>query len=139
MIANPRRGRDGRQGEHVSWVVCHESGALACWMRGHGPISIEAQTKKPSLITAVSNQETAFWTLFQERETGFEPATTCLEGRGSSAELLPHISPWCYLGALQSGREDLNLRPRGPKPRALAWLSYAPDGSITNSSILHLE
>ncbi len=26
----------------------------------------------------------------------------------------------------QSGRQDLNLRPRGPKPRALASLSYAP-------------
>ena len=25
-----------------------------------------------------------------ERETGFEPATACLEGRGSTAELLPH-------------------------------------------------
>ena len=25
-----------------------------------------------------------------ERETGFEPATACLEGRGSTTELLPH-------------------------------------------------
>jgi hypothetical protein len=28
--------------------------------------------------------------------------------------------------AHKSGRQDLNLRPRGPKPRALAKLSYAP-------------
>ena len=32
-----------------------------------------------------------------ERETGFEPATPCLEGRNSTAELLPrtvtHFSP----------------------------------------------
>ncbi len=27
-----------------------------------------------------------------ERETGFEPATTCLEGRDSTTELLPHFS-----------------------------------------------
>jgi hypothetical protein len=27
-----------------------------------------------------------------ERETGFEPATACLEGRNSTAELLPHNS-----------------------------------------------
>ena len=25
-----------------------------------------------------------------ERETGFEPATACLEGRNSTTELLPH-------------------------------------------------
>lgn len=29
-------------------------------------------------------------------------------------------------GLSKSGRQDLNLRPRGPKPRALARLSYAP-------------
>jgi integrase len=29
-------------------------------------------------------------------------------------------------GCLQSGREDLNLRPHGPEPCALAKLSYAP-------------
>ena len=28
-----------------------------------------------------------------ERETGFEPATPCLEGRHSSTELLPHPIP----------------------------------------------
>jgi hypothetical protein len=27
---------------------------------------------------------------FVEREMGVEPTTTCLEGRGSTAELLPH-------------------------------------------------
>ncbi len=27
-----------------------------------------------------------------ERETGFEPATACLEGRDSTAELLPRIN-----------------------------------------------
>jgi hypothetical protein len=27
--------------------------------------------------------------LVMERETGLEPATTCLEGRGSTTELLP--------------------------------------------------
>jgi hypothetical protein len=29
-----------------------------------------------------------------ERETGFEPATTCLEGRGSTAELFPPRQWW---------------------------------------------
>ena len=29
-------------------------------------------------------------TRLMERETGFEPATACLEGRGSTTELLPH-------------------------------------------------
>ena len=29
-------------------------------------------------------------------------------------------------GGKQSGREDLNLRPHGPEPCALAKLSYAP-------------
>src|SRR5262245_48054585 len=29
--------------------------------------------------------------------------------------------------ATQSGRQDLNLRPLGPKPSALARLSYAPE------------
>ena len=29
------------------------------------------------------------WLLGLERETGFEPATPCLEGRNSTAELLP--------------------------------------------------
>src|SRR3954453_20415265 len=29
-------------------------------------------------------------------------------------------------GSSQSGREDLNLRPHGPEPCALAKLSYAP-------------
>ncbi len=28
---------------------------------------------------------------------------------------------------MQSGRQDSNLRPPGPKPGALAKLSYAPD------------
>src|SRR3954468_635136 len=33
----------------------------------------------------------------------------------------------CSAGGLrQSGREDLNLRPHGPEPCALAKLSYAP-------------
>ena len=32
-------------------------------------------------------------------------------------------------GLRQSGRQDLNLRPSGPKPDALAKLSYAPDVS----------
>ena len=27
--------------------------------------------------------------MYLERETGFEPATACLEGRNSTAELLP--------------------------------------------------
>ena len=30
-----------------------------------------------------------------ERETGFEPATACLEGRNSTTELLPHLASKC--------------------------------------------
>ena len=41
-------------------------------------------------FAAGSDRKAAFYILFQQRETGFEPTTTCLEGRGSSAELLPH-------------------------------------------------
>ena len=33
---------------------------------------------------------------------------------------------FAFLCSLQSGREDLNLRPHGPKPCALTVLSYAP-------------
>src|SRR5690348_362802 len=45
----------------------------------------------------------------EERETGLEPATACLEGRNSTTELLPH----------QSGCADSNRGPPGPKPGAL--------------------
>ena len=41
----------------------------------------------------------------------------------------PRLEPWgCLLfgHCFQSGREDLNLRPHGPEPCALAKLSYAP-------------
>ncbi len=31
-----------------------------------------------------------------ERETGFEPATPCLEGRHSTTELLPHLYEQFY-------------------------------------------
>jgi hypothetical protein len=34
---------------------------------------------------------------------------------------------FAFLCSLQSGREDLNLRPHGPKPCALTVLSYAPN------------
>jgi hypothetical protein len=37
-----------------------------------------------------------------ERETGFEPATFCLEGRHSTAELLPHDAVLILTG---KGRE----------------------------------
>ncbi len=35
-------------------------------------------------------------------------------------------APVTSLPALQSGREDLNLRPPGPEPGALTGLRYAP-------------
>src|SRR5579859_3161222 len=58
----------------------------------------------------------------RKRETGFEPATACLEGRNSTTELLPR----------QSGCADSNRGPPGPKPVALptaphpvrAYLNY---------------
>ena len=34
----------------------------------------------------------------------------------------------------KSGREDLNLRPHGPEPCALAKLSYAPSALIGESN-----
>jgi hypothetical protein len=34
------------------------------------------------------------------------------------------------LPAIESGRQDSNLRLRGPKPRALAKLSYAPENPV---------
>ena len=71
-----------------------------------------------------------------KRETGFEPATACLEGRGSSTELLPRArwdeSP---LDVSRSGREDLNLRPRGPKPRALGLTELRPDRFIQHGRV----
>src|SRR5262245_50704150 len=44
-----------------------------------------------------------------ERLTGFEPVTSCLEGKHSTTELQPH----------QSGRPDLNRGPLAPKASAL--------------------
>ena len=46
-----------------------------------------------------------------ERAIGFEPTTTCLEGRDSAAELHPHT--------LQSRRWDLNPQPAVYKTDAL--------------------
>jgi hypothetical protein len=57
-----------------------------------------------------------------ERETRFELATACLEGRSSTTELLPH----------ESGRADSNRRPLGPKPSALTGLRYAPSANSIN-------
>ena len=79
-----------------------------------------------------------------ERETGFEPATVCLEGRCATTALLPQGSVSSALGPVpgpfpapgmagliaqntsQSGREDLNLRLHRPKRCALTGLRYAP-------------
>src|SRR5579883_3203437 len=46
----------------------------------------------------------------------------------------PKFRPDLYLR--QSGREDLNLRPHGPEPCALAKLSYAPPFIFTDPCIL---
>ncbi len=56
-------------------------GAVACSPRSKGlalekRIDVLGRKQAPSLRT-------------MERETGFEPATPCLEGRNSTAELLP--------------------------------------------------
>jgi hypothetical protein len=51
-----------------------------------------------------------------------------IEERGATrslfSSLLSTLSSLLAFG--QSGRQDLNLRPSGPKPDALAKLSYAP-------------
>ena len=47
--------------------------------------------------------------LVMERETGVEPATTCLEGRGSSTELLPQGQSYFtskYLGMSKDAKVD---------------------------------
>ena len=51
-------------------------------------------------------------------------------------------SPLFPRGFLKSGRHDSNMRPPGPKPGALARLSYAPMiGSMTagNSAVVHRQ
>ena len=44
--------------------------------------------------------------------------------------LTHHPRTDCIGTCFQSGREDLNLRPHGPEPCALAKLSYAPSDRI---------
>ena len=45
--------------------------------------------------------------------------------RGESLQKCVVVS-YCLFKLYESGREDLNLRPHGPEPCALAKLSYAP-------------
>src|SRR5512136_3073338 len=52
----------------------------------------------------------------KKRETGFEPATPCLEGRNSSAELLPRES--CHF-SLHSPRMSKPVRTGGNTLKAL--------------------
>ena len=56
---------------------------------------------------------------------GVEPAT-CRLRAGCSAQLsyAPLLDPLSYRGIDWSRRQDSNLRPRGPRPRALARLRY---------------
>ena len=55
----------------------------------------------------------------KKRKTGFEPATPTMARWCSTTELLPHfLLTFC----IQSGKQDSNLRPPGPKPGALpSW------------------
>src|SRR5262245_7364415 len=71
--------------------------------------------RKPGRTTAVRRK-------VSPKATASAPAAPC---RGKSHRRV--------LGsAAYSGRQDLNLRLRGPKPRALARLSYAPSmGHLT--------
>src|SRR5207247_1215801 len=61
-----------------------------------------------------------------------------VERRPRRGEQLAGEGVWCFFYSLlsllsslfafgKSGRQDLNLRPSGPKPDALARLSYAPE------------
>ncbi len=44
-------------------------------------------SRSPNVQLSMSGRHSC--NVFMERETGFEPATPCLEGRNSTAELLP--------------------------------------------------
>ena len=56
-----------------------------------------------------------------ERETGFEPATPCLEGRHSTTELLP-----LAIRIAQSGSEKVvRLRGYGGGVEGLGWAGCA--------------
>ena len=51
------------------------------------------------LVSFVSPMKTAVL----ERESGLEPPTTCLEGRGSTTELLPLASPFHHTSFRHTG------------------------------------
>ncbi len=64
------------------------------------------------------------WWLLQERNSGFEPLTFCLEGRHSTAELISHKVIINYFGVfVKSPQTDLNRWPSLYKSVALP-LSY---------------
>ena len=64
---------------------------------------------------------TIFWEIVLATPAGFEPATTCLEGRCSI-----QLSYASVIKNLKSGWQDSNLRPPGPKPGAMTGLRYTP-------------
>ena len=58
---------------------------------------------------------------------------------GTELPFLPGLTSFYF----ESGREDLNLRPHGPEPCALAMLSYAPsllaiDEILANDPVLSI-
>ena len=56
--------------------------------KGFADPSLTTWVRRPGLRSTL--RSTKYFVLEMERETGFEPATTCLGSRCSTAELLPH-------------------------------------------------
>ena len=54
-----------------------------------------------------------------ERETGFEPATPCLEGRNSTTELLPLKAKCSQVFTTQLLEKFITSRPSGTSPKTI--------------------
>ncbi len=68
---------------------------------------------------------------------GFEPKTYCLEGSCSIQLSYGTIKKKGMIAHPQSGRQDSNLRPPGPKPGAMTGLRYAPNESSFSIFNIH--
>jgi hypothetical protein len=68
---------------------------------------------------------------------GFEPKTYCLEGSCSIQLSYGTIKKKGMIAHPQSGRQDSNLRPPGPKPGAMTGLRYAPNESSFSIFVEH--
>ena len=96
------------------------------YLAGHSDISITKRYVHPKDKTARASMERA------AAEYLSSPSTP-LHFTPKALHLRRVPEPNEKESFVESGREDSNLRPRGPEPRALARLSHAP---MTNRNIL---